>query len=391
MPYFAPYIDETGLHIPTYSDLRDDLVQQAKNIFGQDIYLENDSMDYQFISVVAERIYSCYLALQSSYNARSPKTAIGQGLDGLIKLNGLARKASTYSTCPVVVSGTAGTIISNGIVGDISGNNWLLPASVTIPAEGNITVTATAEKTGPIVAQPGDINKIITPVKGWLFVTNDTAATPGQAQETDAQLRARQSVSTSIAAQTPFESLLAGLANISGVTRVKGYENDTDNVSSEGFPAHSVTVVVEGGDQNVIANTILNRKTIGCYTNGTTAIEVTDINGITTIVRFYRPTYIDLDVEVTVKDLGGYTDSQEAGIKQNIADYLNSVKIGQNGIISALYSPALAAMPDLRTPAYAVTQIRAAKHGETLGLIDIPVLFNEVLRGNTAYVTVIVT
>ena len=37
MPYVPPYIDNTGMHIPTYSEIRDDLIQQMKSIFGEDI------------------------------------------------------------------------------------------------------------------------------------------------------------------------------------------------------------------------------------------------------------------------------------------------------------------------------------------------------------------
>ena len=57
MAYFAPYIDDAGLHIPTYQDIKDDLVTEAKKIFGEDIYLENDSMDYEYISAIALKMY----------------------------------------------------------------------------------------------------------------------------------------------------------------------------------------------------------------------------------------------------------------------------------------------------------------------------------------------
>ena len=53
MAYFAPYIDETGFHYHTYQDIVDDMVAGAKSIFGSDINLENDSADYQLISIFA--------------------------------------------------------------------------------------------------------------------------------------------------------------------------------------------------------------------------------------------------------------------------------------------------------------------------------------------------
>lgn len=55
MAYFSPYIDLTGMHIPTYADIRDELISMMKQIFGQDIYIDVDSQDYQQISIFAKR------------------------------------------------------------------------------------------------------------------------------------------------------------------------------------------------------------------------------------------------------------------------------------------------------------------------------------------------
>ena len=57
MAYTAPYIDELGMHIPTYDDILQDLLTSMKQIFGSDIYLDEDSMDYQQISIFARKIY----------------------------------------------------------------------------------------------------------------------------------------------------------------------------------------------------------------------------------------------------------------------------------------------------------------------------------------------
>ena len=92
MSYFTPYVDTSGLHIPTYADIRDDIIVQMKKIYGNDIYLENDSADYQFISILALKISDSYQAVQYACNARSPVTAIGAALDSVVKLNGIVRK-----------------------------------------------------------------------------------------------------------------------------------------------------------------------------------------------------------------------------------------------------------------------------------------------------------
>ena len=116
MSYTAPYIDAAGLHIPSYTDIRDDLVETFKSIYGQDIYLDNDSQDYQMISAFALKTYDTMQLLQIVYNNHSPKTAVGTGLDSLVKLNGIRRKEASYSTCVLTITGTVGTEIAAGIV-----------------------------------------------------------------------------------------------------------------------------------------------------------------------------------------------------------------------------------------------------------------------------------
>jgi len=391
MAYFSPYIDETGLHLPTYSDIRDQLISDAKNIFGQDIYLEIDSQDYQWISSVAEKIYDSFQLLQQVYNSRSPQTSVGVALDSMVKLNGLSRKSGTPSTCLVTITGTAGTIINNGAVADINYNKWNLPTSVTIPVGGIIDVTATCQTEGTIVANIGDITTITTPTYATTSVYNLVAAVVGTNQETDSELRARQSVSTSILSKTLLEGTKATLLAVSNVTRLAVYENDTNSTDSDGLPAHSITCVVEGGTDTDVATAIYLNKGIGAYTNGDQEITITDSFGQDTVIRFYRPTYKSIDVVVNVKALTGYTTDITAQIKQNLVDYLNGMQIGDNLSISSLWGISLTAMPDLKTPMFSITSLTAGLHGGSQGTSDIVISYKEVTQGVLANITVNVT
>ena len=42
MAYTAPYVDETGLHMPSYDDVNEELNNRTKQIYGQDLYLNVD-------------------------------------------------------------------------------------------------------------------------------------------------------------------------------------------------------------------------------------------------------------------------------------------------------------------------------------------------------------
>jgi uncharacterized phage protein gp47/JayE len=380
--YFSPVIDSTGLHLPLYDDILRDLINSYKNIYGQDVYLGNDSADYQWISVVAKHQFDTMQALQLDYNNRSPLTAVGVALDGLVKQNGMTRKIATYSTCMVVVSGIPQAVIVNGIAQDVSGNDWALPALVTIGVLGTETVSATCKTLGKISALPGSIIKIATPQYGWLSVNNEVAANLGQPIETDAQLRARQSISTRLASHTMLAGTIAGVAAVADVTRYNIHENYTSYTDSQGCPEHSVTCVVEGGTDLDVATAIFYNRGIGCYTNGTTSVDITDPDTAQIMaINFMRPEYLPVYVAVHVKKLFGYTDSITTEIEQAIFTYLNSLQIGQNLTISALYGAALSVMPDLTSPMFSITLLEAGVEPDNLHGDDLVVSFNTVTQG----------
>lgn len=382
MAYFAPYIDSSGFHMPTYSDIRDDLIAKAKSIFGQDIYLGIDSQDYQWISSFSNMIYDSFLTAQLAYNNRSPLTAIGSALDTVIKINGLKRDKATYSTCPVTLVGTPGTTISNGVAKDVNGVKWDLPATVLISALGTASSIVKCEQPGPISVSIGDIQNIENPTLGWASISNPDIATLGTTVEPDSVVRSRQAISTALPSRTILEGTKAAIAALSGVTRSEVYENDTFLVDSNGLPAHSITAVVEGGQDADIAQAIFNKKGGGCYTNGTTSVSITDIYGQVSVIRFYRLSYNDIDVVVNVKALQGYTSSITDSIKASLANYLNSVAIGDDLSVSSLWGTALSSNLNLAKPNFSITSLTAAKHGDAQGTSDIITAFNEATRGD---------
>ena len=47
MAYFSPYIDQTGMHVPTYADIRDELISMMKQIFGQDTIIAQQTQQLE--------------------------------------------------------------------------------------------------------------------------------------------------------------------------------------------------------------------------------------------------------------------------------------------------------------------------------------------------------
>ncbi len=393
MSYFKPYIDEKGIHIPRYTDIVEDLVENAKSIFGSDVYLENDSQDYEIISAQASKIYDAMELLQNIYENRSPKTAIGSALDSIIKINGMKRKVKTKSTCDILITGIPKTQIVYGIAEDIQGIKWDLPEKVMIPESGSIKVTATCQEFDHTAAA-NEICKIGTPTAGWESVINEQDAIKGQVLETDGNLRARQNISTCKPSKTVLEGTIGGIAEISGVIRQRVYENFDSVPDENGIPGHSIAAVVEGGDNKEIAEEIYLRKTPGTGTYGTEKIAVTILDCYgkeeESIISFFRPVYKDIFVTVKIKALYGYTVELGEKIKQNIAEYLNGLRIGDDLSISAIWGVALYAMQDLKTPSFSITEVKAGTESENQKAEDIEILFQEVTRGNVENVEIIV-
>lgn len=360
MAYAPPSIGPTGLTIPSYNDILAYYLVNFASLYGATVDLEPANSDYQLLALFALAVSDAMQLAQAVYNNQSPNFAVGAGLSSLVKINGLARKVATASTCQVTLTGTPDAEIDNGIVQDISGNLWNLPATVFITG-GSVDVVATAQQVGAInITAPNQITAIVTPTAGWTAVNNNAfVAVVGSPVETDAQLRARQAVSVELPSVSPVAGTQAAVLAVAGVTRASVVDNPTGSTDAFGNPPHSVTAVVEGGVAADIAMAIYLKKTIGCLSNGTTSVTVTDpITGNTESISFdyVTPTPIFLIINAHIINGGGtLSAAQVATIQTAVAAYLNGLQIG--GVISfgeLVQAAALAVNPNSEAPVISI-------------------------------------
>ena len=391
LPTLAAVVSNTGITAPSFADIVTSLQTSIKAIYGQDVYLGNDTQDGQLLAVFAKAMSDANNAAIATFLSFSPQTAQGVGLSSIVKINGVTRLVSSFSSVDVNIGGNIGTTITNGVVGDTNGNSWALPATVTIPLAGTILVTATCTAPGAIQAAVGTVTSINTPTRGWATVSNATAAAAGAPVETDAALRLRQAQSVSLPALSPIESTLAAVQAVVGVTEAVLYENPTGAVDANGLPAHSIAVVVTGGDVNAIAAAILNKKTPGCFTYGTTSVNITDAAGIPHVISFFVPTNVEITVAVTIKAATGYTSATGDSIKAALVDFINNdLNIGDHVDIARLYLPAqLYGGPGSRQ--YELTQLLISATPAAPSNADVVIAFNAQAVCSTSDITLTVT
>ena len=334
------YVDGAGIHYPDFPTLLEQLRAEYRAIFGQDINLDEDTQDGQWLGVCALALFDAAQVAVAVYNSFSPATAQGDALSRNVAINGIARLVASHSTVDVRIVGQAGTVITRGQCEDTQGNKWDLPESVAIPLSGEITVTATAVEIGDITAAAGSVSKIATPTRGWQTVENPLPATPGRAIETDAELRARQKESTMLGNRTALGGIIGAVLAVDGVIRAKGYENDAGVTNADGIPAHTVAIVADGGDAQTISETIAAHKAPGVGTFGDNIHEVTDEYGAVNTIKFYRSTPITVTVQCTIKARQGYISTTAEKMKQAIVDYIGGLKIGDDVYVTKVYVPA---------------------------------------------------
>ena len=386
----AAQIDSSGISAPSYQDIYASLQASFKNIYGTDSYLDPDSQDGQMLAVFARAISDSNNTAISVYNSFSPATAQGTGLSRMVKVNGLTRLVPSSTAVNITIVGVAGTVITNGIVSDGT-NQFLLPDTVTIDTTGSVVVTAYAANPGAITAAAGTVTTIVTPTLGWQNVSNSADAIPGAPVESDATLRVRQSVSTSLAAQTIIDALYGALANLSGVQQLKIFENDTSLPDSNSLPQHSIAVVIKGGDATTIAQTIANKKSPGCDTYGSTYVQVIDSRGIPANISFFVPVSVTILVDLSIKALPGYTSTIGAEIVQNIVNYINAEGINANGgllSLTSLYSPIYGTDAP---QTYNVTNLQIARSPASPAAADLAIAFNEYPTISASNITLIVS
>ena len=343
----APQFTPDGIQVQTFQEISDELATGYREIYGEDINLDPDSPDGQRVAIEAQLVLDSQSFGALEYNQRDPDFALGQSLNSIIKLSGITRRPATRSQVDVtVVTDRPLTLPIDYAVEDDLGQSWSTLAVRTLTA-GTTTVTLFTVNFGAVEADSNTIVNPVTVVIGVLSVTNPLAATVGIDEETDQELRIRRNRSLETPQSSSTGRMFTALASVPNVTDVAVYENDTPTTDSDGIPAHSLFVVVEGGSVSAIAETMTKNKTGGKGMTGAITGTFSEVftrpNGTTfTIVStmtFSRPTIVPVLVRLNATFINPALPIDDENIKLEIAK--KQFSIGDNLLAGDLYRLAL--------------------------------------------------
>lgn len=310
-------IDTSGLQIQTVQEIISEILNGTSDfpgmysIYGSDINVDPNSPDGQMVNIVAQAKEDVLELIQQVYASMDPDQAIGVTLDKRCAINGVRRNPGTFTQQQVLVT-VDRSVTLNGldteptapfIVVDNTGNQYALISTVSISAP--TTLLFQAVLLGPVSSLPNTITVINTVTLGVTAVNNPTGPSIlGLQEETDYSLRIRRQLSVSLPSQGYLEGLVGALTDLTGVTQVKVYENDTNSTDGNGIPGHSIWAIVDGGENADIANAIYVKRNAGCGMKGSVTVDVDQVDGSVFTVNFDRSTPENLWIKFDVVALG---------------------------------------------------------------------------------------
>lgn len=228
------------------------------------------------------------------------------GTQASITSSGTATQYNILYALQQSIDANAGTTnVTTSLVDDVlsitTTEEYMTISDLTQIKEDNVwaVTSVTADDTGPTVAATGVVDDLVVAVAGVNGTTNLEAYIIGSDAETDEELRERIQTSQQGGGAGTVAAIEDAVANLDGVTTVSVIENRTTADDGDGRPAKSFEVIVQGGDDDTIAQTIWDTKPLGIETFGTTSVTVQDSRSVDQTVYFSRPATVLVAVRIT--------------------------------------------------------------------------------------------
>lgn len=349
------FLTNKGIIVPDDKSVLLGIQTKFQEIFGTDIDLSAETPVGRLIEAFAVVVKSTLGVTAQTANQFNVNEATGIYLDAIAQIYDLKRIAGTKTKITIKCifsdnpSGTS-TIPAGALI-MCSSNGALFRIDSAIPNTGEVDSdgrtyaigSATAIKTGPVIAPVGTVNSIQTAVLGWTSVTNITPTYTGTDIETDEAFRKR--ILSSRPVGIGFNThLVSALNRIDGVYSCCVLENNTsaDMIKKDVvIPSHSIYVGLDCIETDEllarIASEVSRAKPVGTgmvdsNVKGGTLIQRSVQygygNGSEQTISFYKAEKTAILVDISYA-YGNYTGDDIVGdIATAVAEYIDTIGVG---------------------------------------------------------------
>jgi uncharacterized phage protein gp47/JayE len=321
-------LNALGYDTTTYSAKRTELEAKFKDAFGSNLRTNPETAQGQIIDYITSLVNNEDKIGLEIFNQLNYKKATGALLSAIAITKGQPRRSGTKAviTCNFTSTAANYTIPTNTYFNGASQFENASSINITTSPQSFQLVAVNNGLTGQ------EIGDTLTSESYLPLLTNIaiTAIQDGTNNESDIDLIDRLSNSDSETSQNDVEAITDKLNNLADTTRVVVLENPT-SVEVDGVPAYAIEAIVLGGLDEDVAKIIYNTKASGTPTNGDEEFTVTDSQGFPKLIKFTRPTEIEIFVKVSIEPREGSPISGDIdNLIQLTADYINGLRTGRD-------------------------------------------------------------
>lgn len=186
-------MDEQGFKRQRYAEILDDVVDKAKEVYGQELDTSEKSPMGMILRLFSWHLGKADERLEDVYNSASINASTGANLYRLGGNDGLSVYSEEYASGYITVTGTPGyELLSGFLVATASGIRFETTEAVKLSSAGTGTVEIMAVEMGAAGNVPaGAITVVVNPNPDVVSVTNAQQTQDGRDRETDAAFRER--------------------------------------------------------------------------------------------------------------------------------------------------------------------------------------------------------
>lgn len=321
------YIETSGLIVPDTETLLNEVAEEFREAFGDDLVTTPESPGGLLINVETEARDSVVRNNAELANQINPDHAGGVFLDAIAALTGLQREGAASSLVMATLAGVPGTIIPAGSrAATEAGDVFASAAGTMLATNGQAKTLFRSEVQYAIPCPAGSLVTILDGgTLGWETITNEAAATLGQMVETDTVFRKKRDDTLflqGVALPGAIQSGVRAVGGVKSLTFLENYSHEESVINNVTMPPHTVYLVVDGGEDAAIAAAIFTKKSLGCGLKGSLEIPVTEAeSGQTYMIRFDRPEYVPVRARFTVRVTGSVSGDYQSVVRQAVIDY----------------------------------------------------------------------